>query len=842
MSTHNPDRRESGVGDDSVLLKSSTLRARRNIIVTRPIFSQDKFDNSQELGEYGTPTSPWGKLQRSVHRKISAAREWRPSLYRLVLGFLMGAFPILKWIPRYRVKQYLAKDCIAGFTVGIMNIPQGMAYSLLASMPAVFGLYTSFFPVLIYTLMATSKHVSVGVFAIVSIMTGKVVNRYALPTRSVAAASFLPAGSNASIPGLTDSIATEEMDVNSHLDARIRVVVALTMAVGIWQLLMGLLGLGYLTVYLSDQLVKGFTTGSAFHVFTSQLKSIFGLRKMIEYNGAFKLIYTYRDFFSMIKDTHIPTLIVSIVCTIFLLLVKYLFNDNAWIQRRLPMRLPIPGELLVVIFGTLASYLMALGPKYGVDIVGLIPLGMPVPQVPDLSILPAFALDSFAIAIVSFAITLSLSKLYATKYKYEMDSSQELRALGCSNIFGGFFQCIPSTGSLGRTAVQTSIGGETQIVSIISAAFVMVVLLAMGHLMEPLPKACLGCIIMVALIGMLKQVGVIRKLWKVSAIDTSVFFVSLLAVVLLDVDIGLGVAVGWSLLTVVFRTQRPDVSVLGRALHTDIYKRIDVYKSAAEVDGCKIIRFDAPLYFANAEYFQQRVRSISKLDHRGITLTRPPVPDKPAAKDVVVHDASRGSHDAQMEVIEMSRIVDVKRHALPQTSNKRVPSAEIVYHPSNSSTSPSTVDAATWTADFFEQPVKHVVLDCSSMCFVDINGIQAIKDLAAECSDMGISLYLASCKANMRESLALCGFSEELNVDHLFVTVHDAVMFVIRARRQAEKLREPSLPEEEETEDTFDMDFPGLSSFGDGRWSLKTATFGTQTSPMKAPPASASKF
>lgn len=107
--------------------------------------------------------------------------------------------------------------------------------------------------------------------------------------------------------------------------------------------------------------------------------------------------------------------------------------------------------------------MMSLGSVYGVDVVGAIPLGMPQPKIPDLSILPSFLLDSFAIAIVSFAITLSLAKLFANKNKYHIDANQELRALGFSNVFGAFFQCIPSTGSLARTAVQTSVGGETQV-------------------------------------------------------------------------------------------------------------------------------------------------------------------------------------------------------------------------------------------------------------------------------------------------------------------------------------------------------------------------------------------
>ena len=131
---------------------------------------------------------------------------------------------------------------------------------------------------------------------------------------------------------------------------------------------------------------------------------------------------------------------------------------------------------------------MGLKPIYNVSVIGNIPLGMPQPRVPDLSLVTSFAMDSFAIAIVSFAITFSLAKLFASKYKYTVDSNQELRAMGCSNIFSGFFQCIPSTGSLGRTAVQTSVGGQTQLVSIIAAGLVLVVLLAVGQYLVKYPK------------------------------------------------------------------------------------------------------------------------------------------------------------------------------------------------------------------------------------------------------------------------------------------------------------------------------------------------------------------
>ena len=263
------------------------------------------------------------------------------------------------------------------------------------------------------------------------------------------------------------------------------------------------------------------------------------------------------------------------------------------------------------------------------------------------------------------------------------------------------------------------------------------------------------------------------------------FVVSLLAVILLDVDIGLAAAVGWSLLTVVFRTQVPDVSLLGRALGTDIYKRADVYKSvkhfstsvkntkfvhcrviysqAAEVDGCKIIRFDAPLYFANADYFSTHVRSLAKLDH----------------KTEASHHKGRTRVRSKDSESSSSQHSEEYSHA----SNKRIISAELKYYPEKENV-PSTVDAATWTADYFEQPVKYVIIDCSSMCFVDINGIKVIKEFAADCHELSVKLLLAACKANMREFLALCGFTEDLNGSHIFVTVHDAVMQAVKEMQE----------------------------------------------------------
>ncbi|OQV19503.1 putative Sulfate transporter [Hypsibius exemplaris] len=248
-----PLKQDESCGDDAPTTPSqqtSSLKAQNIIVVSRPIFNQNNFDHSQKARVVGKANSPWKKFKRQINQKASKIRHWHPTIGGLLLATMKGLFPILSWLPEYQIRRDLPKDLLSGSIVWIMSIPSGMAYSLLASMPAIYGLYTSFFPSLTYSIMASSKHVSIGVFAIVSIMTGKVVQQYALPNHAV---SVLTAA-NISIASSTKDV---ESDVTSHLESRIEVMICVTLAVGIWQVLMGTFGLGYMSVYLSDQLVTG---------------------------------------------------------------------------------------------------------------------------------------------------------------------------------------------------------------------------------------------------------------------------------------------------------------------------------------------------------------------------------------------------------------------------------------------------------------------------------------------------------------------------------------------------------------------------------------------------------
>uniref|UniRef100_F6RWI8 SLC26A/SulP transporter domain-containing protein n=1 Tax=Ciona intestinalis TaxID=7719 RepID=F6RWI8_CIOIN len=349
-----------------------------------------------------------------------------------------SVLPVTRWIPKYKIKNQLLGDIAGGITVGIVHLPQGMAYAILASLPAVTGLYVSFFPVLIYAIFGTSRHISIGTFAVISLMVGAVIDKK-VPQ---------PICNNVintvtSLPTTVSDVIT--VDVTADYDRRkIEVAVAISLAVGLIHVGMYIFRLGIITLYLSSHLVSGFTCGAAFHVMTSQIPKLFGLN-IPRKSGILAIIYTYIDVFKNIATTNVATLILSAICIIFLVIGKEI---NQRFKKRLPF--PFPWEILVVIFSTIASYFGFLNLNYGVTVVGNIPRGiqMTVPQGSDLASVIG---DAIPIAVVIFAIAVSLAQMFAVKHVYETDSNQELLAYGLANVFGSFFSCFPAATSLSRS-------------------------------------------------------------------------------------------------------------------------------------------------------------------------------------------------------------------------------------------------------------------------------------------------------------------------------------------------------------------------------------------------------
>ncbi|KAJ7388828.1 hypothetical protein OS493_035385 [Desmophyllum pertusum] len=412
--------------EDSELSEIQAARNRRRrrryrINLSRHVYNEQEFTESFIKSE-----EPY--VSSSEFEPSSLAKTFKRQFFPTrctCKDVLQSWFPIVEWLPGYNVRRDLAHDIAGGLTVAIMHIPQGLAYALLASLPAVTGLYTAFVPILVYMAMGTSRHISLGTFAVVCLMVGSVVEREVGQSISPTSAASSPtnqppSGSSGGV--LRSSIYKQESNGSfpneqDLLDEKkLQVAVALAMLVGLLQFVMGLLKLGFVAVYLSDPIISGFTTGAAILVFTSQVKHILGLN-VPRYSGAFAVVKTYIFMFKNITLSVPGAIITGVVCILLLITLKF-------ISEKLKLKFPIPAELIAVVLGTVISYFVGLNEKFQVAVLGDIPKGLRVPSLPSFPLMGSIVPDAFVIAVVIFATNVSLGKTFAKRNNYVIDANQ----------------------------------------------------------------------------------------------------------------------------------------------------------------------------------------------------------------------------------------------------------------------------------------------------------------------------------------------------------------------------------------------------------------------------------
>ncbi|XP_034000952.1 solute carrier family 26 member 6-like [Trematomus bernacchii] len=749
--------------------------------VKRRVLDELRLDEVAQKGTWSTKPTLGERLKESLRCSV-------PRLKHTLLSWI----PVLSWLPHYSIRENFIGDLISGCSVGIMHLPQGMAYALLASLRPVFGLYTSFYPVLVYFIFGTSRHISIGTFAVISIMIGSVTERLAPDI------DFPANGTNGT-------------DLDARDAHRVEIACSLTVLTGIFQILLGVVRFGFVVTYLSEPLIRGYTTGSACHVCVSQLKYLFGV-KPARFTGPLSLIYTLVDICRLLPETKVPELVVSLVALSVLIVVKEI---NECYRQKLPM--PIPIEIIAIIAATIIIYFADLTSKYNIDVVGEIPSGLKAPRAPDATLFSDVIGDAFAIAIVGYAINISLGKTFALKHGYKVDSNQELVALGLSNTVGGFFQCYSVTSSLSRSLVQESTGGKTQVAGVISSVIVLVTVLKIGSLFSDLPKAVLSTIVFVNLKGMFKQFLDVPLLWKTNKVDLMVWLVTFTSTILLNLDLGLAVSVGFSMLTVIFRTQLPRYSILGHVSGTDLYLDTDTYKEAKEIPGIKIFRSSTTIYYTNAEMYLEALQEKSGIEIGKLLtakkkqerkLKRKQEKEKNKAKKEAKKQRKavrRLSKDTFSEMNERKVSAGLKEQSqgdvvalgLTETSTNGLSIGQVneaYQHDTTMSDSDSETgyhgdnsinNVSQRGNEEKERAVRSgthsIILDISTTSFVDTVSVKTLKNIFRDFGEIDLDVYLAGCQACVVEQLEAAGFfSESIPKSRLFVTVHDAVLHILK--------------------------------------------------------------
>lgn len=464
--------------------------------------------------------------------------------------------PILDWLPSYK-KSNLNGDLSAGITVGIMLIPQGMAYAMLAGLDPIHGLYAVTVPLILYAIFGTSRQLAVGPVAMVSLLTA--------------------AGIGALNPESTEQY----------------LMYALTLAflVGLIQFFMGLLRFGFVVNFLSHPVINGFTSAAAIIIGLSQIKHLFKIDLPRSEHIQDMIVGIVQN----ISDIHWITFAIGIVGII---IIKF--------GKKIHKSLPTP--LIAVVFGILSVWIFNLVGE-GVVVLGEVPSGLPTLSSPsfDLSTWSTLLPIAITISLVGFAESFAVAKTIQGKHKnYKLDANQELIGLGMANFGAAFFKGYPVTGGFSRTAVNDQSGAKTGLASIFSVVLIILTLLFFTDLFYYLPNSILAAVVLVAVYGLI-DFKTPKTLWKKDKADFLMLTATFVITLTLGIEIGIISGMVLSLGKMIYKASKPHMAKLGKVPGSTVYRNIDRFDDLEIKSNALIVRIDGPLYFANIEYIQNKL-------------------------------------------------------------------------------------------------------------------------------------------------------------------------------------------------------------------------------------------
>lgn len=465
--------------------------------------------------------------------------------------------PGLVWLQGYKTGTFKS-DLFSGITIAFMLIPQGMAYAVVAGLPPEYGLYACIFPPIIYALLGTSNKISIGPVALDSILI---------------------------ITGLS-------MLAEPGSEHYLELAIALTLLVGLIQGFFGLIKFGFIANFLSHPVIVGYTSAAALVIIASQLESMVGVH--VAGGNVFQIILQLLQKFA---DWNWLTVGIGLLGLWFMIYPKRFFKS-------------LPCALLLMIIGMLCSGIWG-AQNYGVDVISSVPQGLPSLTVPRLSMseLAGLLPVALTVALMGYVGTMSICKSQEKPTdKMSARPNQELLAVGAANFLGAFFKAFPVSASFSRSAAFRESGALTQVSAVVSSLFILITLLFLTPFFTsyPLPKALLSAIIIVSVASLFKY-GQMKVLYQQNRREFFILLTTFVITLLLGVQQGLLLGVGLSILMVIYNTANPHMTELGSIQSGSLFRNINRFSEAVVRDDVLIFRFDAPLYFANKDYFVEKL-------------------------------------------------------------------------------------------------------------------------------------------------------------------------------------------------------------------------------------------
>ncbi|KAI8333325.1 sulfate transporter family-domain-containing protein [Chlamydoabsidia padenii] len=449
-----------------------------------------------------------------------------------VFSYILGFFPILQWIHRYNL-SWLFQDVIAGITVGLLLVPQGIAYAKVANLDPQYGLYTSFVGVTIYCLFGTSKDISIGPITVVSLLVGEAITK----------------------------VTEAHPDITGP-----EVAVCLSLVCGVITLLMGMIRLGILVDFISGPAIAGYMSGSAITIGLGQWPKIFGLTGVDTHQPPY-LVFV--QFFKQLPTTHIDAAF-GVTGLVILYMIKFGTGHLAARVPQLKKPLFFMGIMrngLIVILGTFISFLLNIGKKDSAfKIIKQVPAGFDAMGIPhvrldiiseSMGVLPS-------IILILVLEHVSVAKSFGRMNDYDIKPNQEIMAIGASNIIGAFFGAYPATGAFSRTAVMARSGAKTPMAGVFTGCIVVLALYVLTPAFYFIPEAVLAAVVVHAVSDLVSGPSYVMELYRTSLLELAVFLLGVGITCFVDVETGIYASVGLSLAIMLLRLARPPVVALGR--------------------------------------------------------------------------------------------------------------------------------------------------------------------------------------------------------------------------------------------------------------------------------------
>ncbi|KAF3441934.1 hypothetical protein FNV43_RR15850 [Rhamnella rubrinervis] len=478
-------------------------------------------------------------------------------------------FPVFQWLPSYNFKLF-GSDLISGITIASLAIPQGINYASLANLPPKIGLYSSFVPPLIYSVLGSSRHLAVGPTSSASLVMAMMLSQMV---------SFI------NEPVL-------------HL----KLTFTATFFAGLFQASLGLFRLGFILDFLSKATLTGFMAGVSIIVSLQQLKGLLG---MTHFTNQMQVVPVLTSVFRHRQEWSAKIFIMGIIFLVLLLTAKQISKKKPklfWISAAAPLISVVVSTLLVFLLKSKFEDV----PKIGWLQKGLNPPSSNMLYFKHGPYLSLAIETGIVTGILSLTEGIAVGRTFASQQNYQIDGNKEMIAIGVMNIVGSCCSCFVTTGTFSRSAVNYNAGAKTAFSNVVMALAVLVTLLFLMPLFHYTPNVTLAAIIIAAVVGLVDYKTVIN-LWKLDKLDFLACWCSFLGVLFISVQIGLAIAVGVSVFKIILHVTRPNTVVLGNIPGTHIYQSLHRYENTTRVSSFLILSIESPIFFANSTYLQERI-------------------------------------------------------------------------------------------------------------------------------------------------------------------------------------------------------------------------------------------